>query len=275
MTDRRSFAGNDRVVRADLATQAPGLHPVTPERLCLRVPVADLCEAPGGRRERQLLHGAGFDVLEARGDWAFGTATADGYAGWIRIEALGPEVKPTHRVSARATHVYPKADIKAPERMSLSAGSLVRVTGNEGRFAVTEAGHVPSAHLVPLGAVSGDVVALAEVYLGTPYLWGGNSAFGIDCSGLVQAAFHACGLACPGDSDQQEAWFRKVGTPTGQPVRGDLVFWKGHVAIVADTNLLVHANAHAMAVAHEPLDAALARIEALDEGRPTLMVRPD
>jgi cell wall-associated NlpC family hydrolase len=127
---------------------------------------------------------------------------------------------------------------------------------------------VPKPHLRPISHPFRDPVTVAQLFFGTPYLWGGNSAFGIDCSGLVQAALLACGIACPGDSDLQAALGNTV--PDDAPMlRGDLIFWKGHVAMVVDDQTLIHANAHHMAVAYEPIDAAIARIKAQGGGTVT------
>jgi cell wall-associated NlpC family hydrolase len=145
------------------------------------------------------------------------------------------------------------------------------VLAEAGRFAETPEGFVPLVHLLPADSVMTDPVAVAEMFLGTPYLWGGNSRAGIDCSGLVQAALLACAIPCPGDSDLQA---RTVGTelaPDAPSHRGDLIFWKGHVAMVADSHRLIHANGHAMATVHEPMAAALDRIAAT--GTPVLTRR--
>ncbi|MGR3760973.1 C40 family peptidase [Roseobacteraceae bacterium NS-SX3] len=230
------------------------------------VPVADLLRAPEGARDRQLLYGEAVTVRETRHGWAFVQAAKDGYEGYLNEELLAPLIDATHWVSAPATHAYAEADFKSKDLNTFSFGSRLRVRGRVGRFAETEAGFVPAAHLLPLEARLEDPVAVAEGFLGTPYLWGGNSRFGIDCSGLVQAALLACGLPCPGDSGVQEA---ELGTqlPAGSPhERGDLLFWKGHVALVRDAASIIHANAHAMAVAIEPLQAAIERIAAQGDG---------
>lgn len=271
MSDRRRLAANGRVAAERLRGQIEAERFVRGEARQVAVPVADLLAAPGGRRERQVLLGARLTVYEARDGWAFVEAT-DGYVGYLPEGVLAAPVEVTHRVRARATHLYPEANFKARELDSLSLGSRVRVVAEGERFLETDQGFVPRAHVAPLGEFEADPVAVAERLLGTPYLWGGNSAFGIDCSGLVQIGLMACGIACPGDSDMQEA---ELGVDLGNRSlrRGDLVFWKGHVAWMADEDRLLHANVHHMAVAYEGLDEALARIERQGDGTVTAMKR--
>ncbi|SFO09377.1 Cell wall-associated hydrolase, NlpC family [Roseovarius lutimaris] len=238
----------------------------------IAAPIADLCRAPDGPRDRQLLMGEGVTVLRIQDGWAEVTAARDGYHGYLRESALTTGA-PTHRISARATHLYPKPDFKTPERLSLSHGARLTVLSTGARFAETPQGHVPLAHLSPLESVEADPVSVAELYLGTPYLWGGNSTFGVDCSGLVQAGCLACAIPCPGDSGPQEG---ALGTPLPEDAplqRGDLLFWKGHVAWVADAETLLHANAHHMAVAYEPITYAIARIDAQGDGPVTARKR--
>ena len=141
-------------------------------------------------------------------------------------------------------------------------GAVVTIARQDERFAVTAAGwHIPILHLAPLKTKQPDFVAVAEQFFGAPYLWGGKTSLGIDCSGLVQVALQACGIACPRDSDMQED---ALGKPVSLSAlrRGDLVFWKGHVAIARDGATLIYANAHHMAVAIEPAAEAIARIKA-------------
>ena len=226
-------------------------------------PVVDLCRAPEGARDRQLLFGESVTVHGDVGEWCYVQARKDGYCGYVRAEALGEVSEPTHVVTAPATHLYAEADFKSPDRMSLSFGSLVTVLADAGRYLETAEGYVPRTHISPLPHLFEDPAAVAALFLGTPYLWGGNSRFGIDCSGLVQAALLACGTACPGDSDMQETLGKAA---EGGYVRNDLLFWKGHVALVVDAERLIHANAHAMAVVHEPIEAAIARIAAQGDG---------
>lgn len=238
--------------------------------------VAPLWRVPeGGTRERELLFGDGFIVSEEDGVVAFGQSEKDGYTGYLALASLRDPVEITHTVSAWATHLYSTPDIKSPELASLSFGSRIRIVSATGAFSETSEGaFIPSRHIRPLDLPMSDTIAVAELFLGTPYLWGGNSCNGIDCSGLVQAALIACGQDCPADSDQQE---RQVGQNLGhnEPVkRGDLLFWQGHVAMAVDSETIIHANANDMAVAYESIDNAIRRIADKGEGPVTARKRP-
>jgi cell wall-associated NlpC family hydrolase len=194
--------------------------------------------------------------------WAWGQLADDGYVGWLPANALlAPRAAPTHRVSALRTLAFPGPSIKLPPAVMLPFGARILVMREQERFAVSPLGFVPAAHLAPLDQHAREFVAVAERFLGTPYLWGGKTNYGLDCSGLVQISLNACGIPCPRDSDMQE---RALGTPidTKSLRRDDLIFWKGHVAIVRDADTLLHANAFHMAVAIEPLAGAIARISA-------------
>jgi len=228
------------------------------------VPVADLLRHPDGPRDRQLLLGAHVTLHAKRDGWAYVQATADGYCGYVRPGTLGPAIAPTHRVAAAASHVYARADFKSPDICALSHGSLLNVTATEGAFSLTARGFVPSQHIKTVGMLETDPAAVAALYLGTPYLWGGNSRLGIDCSGLVQAACLACGIPCPGDSAMQAAATGVLLKQGAEYRRNDLLFWKSHVAIVWDSETILHANAYSMSTAFEPLAEALMRIAASD-----------
>ena len=193
--------------------------------------------------------------------WAWGQLGSDNYVGWLPAAALlAPRGPPTHKVAALRTLAFPGPSIKLPPMDALPLGATVAVVREQDSFAVTDAGfYLPKQHLAPIGAAESDFVAVAERFVGTPYLWGGKTSLGIDCSGLVQVALAACGIPCPRDSDMQESALGKSASLAGLQ-SGDLIFWKGHVAIARGRNSMIHANAFHMAVAIEPVAEALARI---------------
>ncbi len=229
-------------------------------------PVAALRRTPSheARLDTQALLGEIVVVYESNAEgWAWGQLANDGYVGWLSANALGAAgAARTHKVVVPRTLVFPAADIKLPPLTALPMGALLAITRQEERFAITAAGwHVPLMHWAPLKARQADFVAVAEQFLGAPYLWGGKTSLGIDCSGLVQVALQAAGVPCPRDSDMQELALGKPST-LGELRRGDLIFWNGHVAIARDHETLIHANAHHMMVAIESVVDAVARIEA-------------
>jgi hypothetical protein len=214
--------------------------------------------------DTEALYGERVTVYDIDGEgWAWGQIEADGYVGYLPANALvAPGAKPTHIVRAPRTFLYHEPDIKTPPVMPLSFGSFVTLRKSEKDFSFTERGAIFSKHLAPITERESDIVATAQKFLGTPYLWGGKTSLGLDCSALVQLSLVAAGIKCPRDSDMQE---QALGDPVSleKLQRGDLVFWKGHVAIAFDPETLIHANAFHMAVAVEPLADAVERIAKL------------
>ena len=213
----------------------------------------------------QVLFGELVTVYDEKQGWAWVQLARDGYVGYLRARALSPQVKrPTHKVRAPGTYLYASASAKALPGPHLSMTALLCVAETGPTFArLAEGAFVPMRHIAELDRFAPDFVAAAERFAGTPYVWGGKTRLGLDCSGLVQVAMHAAGLDCPRDSDMQQADLGRevaIRADLDGLQRGDLVFWKGHVGIMTDGFLLLHANAHHMAVAAEPLRAAVDRI---------------
>lgn len=230
-------------------------------------PVAPLRHAPFSVAglDTEALMGEGVTVYDTDAEgWSWVQLDADGYVGYLPSDALRVPAGPaTHKVGAPRTFLFPGPDIKMPPLATLPFGARLAAIEEGERFLRLPEGFVFAGHAVPLDAREADFVEVAARFLGTPYLWGGRSAFGVDCSGLVQTALAACGMDCPRDSDMQE---RALGAPVpldGPFMRGDLLFWPGHVAIVEAPQSLLHANAFHMMVAREPLEPALARIAAV------------
>ena len=250
----------------------------------IAVPVCDVFDAPtvDAGMTSQMVLGEPVTVFEIDGHWAWLQSRRDGYVGYVSAAALGADdVVATHRVLAPRTFVYERADLKLRRLNCLSAGSEVAVTGTiterGTKYAMLGDGSALIAnHLLAIDQSARDFVAVAETFLHTPYLWGGSTGFGIDCSGLVQRSMQLAGHSVLRDSDMQaDTIGSAVGWdgPSGNLQRGDLVFWKGHVGIMVDRETLLHANAHTMTVARESLADAVERIGYL-YGDPTMVRRP-
>jgi cell wall-associated NlpC family hydrolase len=214
----------------------------------------------------QALMGEIAQVFDVADGWAWCKLTGDGYVGYINADALSDQVHtPTHRVALASTIIFPKADLKTQPVKYLTFNSMITATGQAGDYLeLATGGFVYAAHCASVDAYQSDYVFAAEMFVGTPYLWGGKGIAGLDCSGLVQVALESSGRKALRDADMQE---ETVGTPLqindlDGLRRGDLVFWNGHVGIMSDAATLLHANGHHMAVVKEPLGEAIERIAA-------------
>ena len=256
------------------------LRPGTAARLSrerLAIPFTPVLAEPRPRAPQlsEMVYGQDFDIHEEQGRWAYGRVRAllpgsrrTDYVGWVARRGLQPaDGRPTHAVSVLSAPVFHRPDLKRHIVMSLPLGSRLSVLGERGDYLQIGSGaYIHRLHVRVLAETESDPVAVARRYLGQPYVWGGNGARGVDCSGLVQMALTACGVDCPRDADQQEAALGDslpldaVKSGGGEP--GDLLFWPGHVGMLATPRRLLHANATHMAVVEEPLGAALKRIAA-------------
>lgn len=280
--DRRLHAIRPDLADARLTGQVEAARFVTGEPMRVMASLTPLHRAPAhdAPLDTEALCGERVTMFEADEGWAWVQLVGDGYVGYAPLERLGPDGPPaTHRVASLRSFVYPGASMKLPHVMALSLGARLSVIGEDGPFAVVEGvaglarAFVWAAHLKPLASPEPDFVTVAEGLIGTPYLWGGKSSLGLDCSGLVQISLDAVGMSAPRDSDMQERGLGQsvpveIGADGHVPglARGDLIFWKGHVGLMQDAQRLLHANGHHMLVVSEPLDEAVRRILAKGGG---------
>jgi cell wall-associated NlpC family hydrolase len=281
MLDRRLHAFRPDLAEAGLEGEVQALRFVagTPARVA--VPVIGLRPQPdlASGIDTELLFGEDVTVFERADGWCWVKAASDGYVGYLPEEALSEiQAEPTHIVTVQRTFVYPEPELRKPYKGILSMGSRVRIVSEaEARgnhYVVLEDGTaIFSKHVQPISAgIGGDYVDIAARFIETPYLWGGRSGLGIDCSGLIQLAMQMTGRTAPRDTDMQAAGLGEV-IDRSELRHGDLVFWKGHVAIMEDPQTILHANGHTMTVARENFEAAVKRIGWLYE-QPTGYRRP-
>ena len=270
--DRRRLPFNGSVALSSLRGQVEADRFVEGKRMRVARSELNLTRSPGGALDKVLLFGEPVNVVDAKGGWVFLQCISDGYVGYTDESGLVPPIEGTHRVSTRSSHLYPEPNIKTVPNMAISIGSWLSGLGNTGDFLETPDGYVPRSHLSEIADFR-DPIETARNLLGAPYLWGGNAATGIDCSGLVQICLSLAGISCPRDSDQQRSELGEELESDQDLQAGDLVFWKGHVGLMANATTLIHANAHHMAVAEEPLDEAIERIGRNEFGAVTALKR--
>ncbi|MGH6781648.1 MAG: C40 family peptidase, partial [Sphingomonadaceae bacterium] len=259
--DPRIYAVRKDIADIELADRVFAPHYAAAEQVRIIVPSVALRDGPseGARAVSQLAFGEGFAVIDNEGGWAWGYGLHDRYVGYLPSDALGDAAEPDHVVTSASALVFADADIKAPVVRALPIGSRFAASA-EGNFFKTADGYVHNRHATSIATLESDPVAVAERLIGQPYRWGGRGGDGVDCSGLVQMALALCGTPTPRDTDQQCVIGSEIAA--GEPLkRGDLVFFPGHVGLMADGETLVHANAHWMAVVREPLADVVARLK--------------
>jgi cell wall-associated NlpC family hydrolase len=268
MHDPRLTPARGDIAAKYLEGQVQAARFVEGERFEVVEAIAPVREKPSGDAalSTQALRGERVTIYDRNGEgFAWGQLDGDGYVGWLPDAALArPAASSTHKVTALSTFAFPGPSIKLPPLVTLVMESQLAVTGEKDMFAVTGEGfYVPKRHLGARDDRASDFVAVAERFVGTPYLWGGKSSLGVDCSGLVQISLTAAGIGCPRDSDMQQDGLGRLLGPTESKSlkRGDLLFWKGHVAIARDADTIVHANAFHMATVIENTATAVARIK--------------
>jgi cell wall-associated NlpC family hydrolase len=266
LLDPRRHAYREDLAAESLRDHVKAPRYVTGEARQLEVPVLPLRRQPrfDAILDTEALFGETLTVLDEREGWAWVQLARDGYVGYMPSEGLSAALRaPTHKVAALRTYVYPEPDFKRPPLALLSMNALLSAAAIEGKFLTLESGgFVVAAHTRRVDETAADPVSVGLSFVGTPYLWGGRTSLGLDCSGLVQLANEAAGVPCPRDADMQAAELGHPLAPNSALARGDLVFWDGHVGIMTSAAEVLHASAEHMAVVIEPLAEAKARIAA-------------
>lgn len=282
--DRRLNVYRDDLADISLERKVNAKRFVKPRLMQVTAHFADMKSGPDSAAslDAQALHGDVLSVFEQRDGWAWVQSTVDNYVGYVRDNELGDVgTEPTHMVLAPRTFLYPEPDMKSARCGYRSMGSKLivtdEVTTRGTGFCILESGEaIIAKHIFSLGDWRTDFVSVAETLINAPYLWGGNTGFGVDCSGIISLAFRLCGATVLRDTDMQAGSIGEEVTPQADfsnLQRGDLVFWKGHVGVMAGKKYLLHANGNSMNVALEPLKQAVERIAYL-YGKPTIIRRP-
>ena len=261
--DRRTNAYRDDLAAKALEGRVTSPRFVEGTTRRVAVGLASVRRKPeaASRQDTEALFGETVTVYDTRDGWSWVQLASDGYVGYVEQTALGPPHAATHKVIAERTFLYPEPDIKSPTLAALSLGSELAVAAGEGAMLkLGSGGYVAARHAAAIDRFAPDFVAVAEKLVGIPYLWGGKSTKGLDCSGLLQLSMQAAGLGCPRDSDMQAKALGSAIAKDAPLKRGDLVFWPGHVGIMIDAQRLLHANGHHMETVIEPLAEAVERI---------------
>ena len=262
--DPRVTPANETVACSPLKGKIKHSNFVEGKNYQINVPSVDLLGAPEGKRNRQLIYGSKVKYFSAAKGWAFIQNTYDNYVGYVPENTIASETQKTHIVTAPLAHVFMEPNIKSKNIEILPLAARVSGEVIENGFLETELGWISVSQLKRKTELSKDPVEVSKLLQNAPYLWGGNTTLGIDCSGLIQISLLLCGIDCPGDSDQQMNTLGQnidIGSPRK---KGDIIFWKGHVAWALNERQILHANAYHMATVIEEANEAIERIKKQD-----------
>ena len=262
--DPRVTPANETVACSTLKGKIKHANFVEAKNYQVNVPFVDLLGSPDGKRNRQLIYGSKVKYFSAAKGWAFIQNTYDNYVGYVPESTIASETQKTHIVTAPLAHVFMEPNIKSKNIEILPLAARVSGEVIENGFLETELGWISVSQLKRKTELSKDPVEVSKLLQNAPYLWGGNTTLGIDCSGLIQISLLLCGIDCPGDSDQQMNTLGQnidIGSPRK---KGDIIFWKGHVAWALNERQILHANAYHMATVIEEANEAIERIKKQD-----------